>query len=287
MLLGAADITERFESVAPGDEVVIDNREYLAYTYFHRHQVDPVAPEYRQFRVDGRAVHPQRDRDFSRSGLLSGANATGRFDGRMIVVQNAHDAACWPNAAIAFRRTVAEHHGDALADHYRLWFNEHAAHLPASFNPPGAPPVATTRLVDYGGSLEQALRDLMAWVEDGTDPPKESGYVLDDDQRLTLAADARPIAAGCSRSCAPRPMARSAPMSPSGSSVTLTVDAETPPGGGTIIGVEWDFDGTGAYPFAHDGVDGSQRAVRLETTHHFDRAGHVLPLCAGDRTPRR
>ncbi len=276
VLLGAADITERFESVAPGDEVVIDNREYLAYTYFHRHQVDPVAPEYRQFRVDGRPVHPQRDRDFSRSGLLSGANATGRFDGRMIVVQNAHDAACWPNAAIAFRRTVEEHHGDALADHYRLWFNEHAAHLPASFNPPGAPPVATTRLVDYGGSLEQALRDLMAWVEDGTAPPAESGYVLDDDQRLTLAARAADRGGV-------QPVVRAAVDGAvradvtAGSSVTLTVDAEAPPGGGTIIGVEWDFDGTGTYPFAHDGIDGSQRAVRLETTHRFDRAGTYFP----------
>ena len=137
VLLGAADITERFESVAPGDEVFVDNREYLAYTYFHRYQVDPVAPEYRQFRVDGRAVHPQRDKDFSRSGLLSGANATGAFDGKMIVVQNAHDAACWPNAAIAFRRDVASHHGDALSDHYRLWFNEHAAHLPGVVQPFG------------------------------------------------------------------------------------------------------------------------------------------------------
>jgi hypothetical protein len=276
VLLGAADITERFESVAPGDEVVIDNREYLAYTFFHRHQVDPVAPEYRQFRVDGRAVHPQRDRDFSRSGLLSGANATGRFDGKMIVVQNAHDAACWPNAAIAFRRTVEEHHGDALGDHYRLWFNEHAAHLPASFNPPGPPPVATTRLVDYGGSLEQALRDLMAWVEDGTDPPQESGYVLDDDQRLTLATRAserggvqpvvRAVANGAVRADVT-----------AGSSVTLTVDAEAPPGGGTIIGVEWDFDGTGSYPFAHDDVDGSQPALHLETTHRYDEAGTYFP----------
>jgi Tannase and feruloyl esterase len=276
VLLGAADITERFESVASGDEVLVDNREYLAYTYFHRYQVDPVAPEYRQFRVDGRAVHPQRDRDFSRSGLLSGANATGRFDGKMIVVQNAHDAACWPNAAIAFRREVEAHHGDALADHYRLWFNEHAAHLPASFNPPGSPPVATTRLTDYGGSLEQALRDLMAWVEDEVEPPRESGYTLDDDQRLTLAADAsdrggvQPVV----RATANDAIRADVTV---GSSVRLAVDAEAPPGGGSIVGVEWDFDGTGAFPFGHDSVDGSQRAVHLEVEHRFDAPGTYFP----------
>lgn len=276
VLLGAADITERFESVAPGDEVVVDNREYLAYAYFHRYQVDPVAPEYRQFRVDGRPVYPQRDRDFSRSGLLSGANATGVFDGKMIVVQNAHDAACWPNAAIAFRRDVESHHGDALSDHYRLWFNEHAAHLPASFNPPGAAPVATTRLIDYGGSLEQALRDLMAWVEDGVEPPQESGYTLDDDQRVTLAPDA-----AARRGVQPvvRASANGAIRADvgAGSSVTLTVDAETPPGGGTVIAVEWDFAGTGTFPYAHDVVDGSQRAVHLEVTHRFDEPGTYFP----------
>ena len=69
----------------------------------------------------------------------------------MIVVQNAHDAACWPNAAICVPAHGRAHLGDALGDHYRLWFNEHAAHLPASFNPLGVPPVATTRLIDYGG----------------------------------------------------------------------------------------------------------------------------------------
>jgi hypothetical protein len=276
VVLGAADITERFESVQAGDEIVIDNREYLAYTYFHRHQVDPLAPEYRQFRVDGRAVHPQRDKDFSRSGLLSGANATGVFGGKMIVVQNAHDAACWPNAAIAFRRSVAAHHGDALDEHYRLWFNEHAAHLPASFNPPGIPPVATTRLIDYGGSLEQALRDLMAWVEDDVEPPQETGYTLDDDQRLTLApgAAARGGVQPIVRAAADGAVRADVTV---GSPVSLTVDAETPPGGGTIVGVEWDFDGTGAFPFVHEGIDGSQRALDLEVVHQFDEPGTYFP----------
>lgn len=276
VLLGAADITERFESVEPGDEVLLDNREYLAYTYFHRTQVDPAAPEYRQFCVDGRAIYPQREKSFSESGLLSGANATGKFDGKMIVVQNAHDAACWPNAAIAFRREVEAHHGDRLPDHYRLWFNEHAAHLPGSLNPPGLPPVATTRLIDYRGSLEQAIADLMVWIEEGVEPPAESGYVLDDDQRLTLAPDA--IARG-----GVQPVVRAAANGAIradvlvGSSVTLAVDAQTPPGGGTITGVEWDFDGAGAFPFAHQGIDGSARALHLETTHEFDAPGTYFP----------
>jgi hypothetical protein len=274
-VLGAADITERFEDVAPGDEILVDNREYLAYAYFHRYQVRADAPEYRQFQVDGRPVYPQRA-DFSRSGLLSGANATGKFEGKMIVVQNAHDAACWPNAAIAFRREVQAHLGDRLVDQYRLWFNEHAAHLPGSLNPVSAPPVPTTRLIDYAGTLEQALTDLMAWVEDGVAPPADTGYTLDDDQRFTLAPTAserggvQPVVEAAANGGARAEVTV-------GESVSLSMRATTPPGGGTITRVEWDYDGTGAFPFEHDNVDGSACDVTFETTHAFAEPGTYFP----------
>ncbi|HXY92774.1 MAG TPA: hypothetical protein VEP49_09885, partial [Acidimicrobiia bacterium] len=276
VLLGGAGTGERFDRVRAGDEVLVDNREYLAYTYFHRYQVDARAPEYAQFLVDGRAVYPQRERSFARSGLLSGGTPRGAFDGKMIVVQNAHDAACWPNAAISYRRAVEHHLGGAIGDHYRLWFNEHAAHLPASLNPVGAPPVPTTRLIDYGGSLEQALCDLMAWVEEGAAPPDETGYSLDADQRLTLAhtADERggvqPVVHASADGGVRAEVA-------AGAAVTFTVDAETPPGGGTIVNVEWDFDGTGAFPLVHDGVDGTRAALTLTTTHSFDAPGTYFP----------
>ncbi len=45
-LMGGAGTGERFAGVQPGDEVIVDNREYLAYTYFHRYQVDARASEY-------------------------------------------------------------------------------------------------------------------------------------------------------------------------------------------------------------------------------------------------
>lgn len=283
-LLGGAGTGEGFEGVQAGDEVQIDNREYLAYTYFHRHQVDARAPEYAQFLVDGRPIYPQRERNFAQSGLLSGGTPRGVFTGKMIVVQNAHDAACWPNAAFSYRRAVERHLGDALDDHYRLWFNEHAAHLPASFNPssqpsdrgPASPPAATTRLIDYGGSLEQALRDLMEWVEDGTAPPVSTGCTIDDDQRLTLAATAterggiqpvvRAVANGQTRAEVDR-----------GEPVAFAADATAPPGGGTIVRVEWDFDGAGTYPYTHDDVDGTSAALHVETTHAFEAPGTYFP----------
>jgi hypothetical protein len=62
-----------------------------------------------------------------------------------------------------------------------------------------------------------------------------------------------------------------------GASVTFDVVAEAPPRGGKIIGVSWDFDGSGQFAFEHDGVDGSSASVRLTTAHAFDAPGTYFP----------
>ncbi len=50
------------------------------------------------------------------------------------------------------------------------------------------------------------------------------------------------------------------------------MEAEVPPGAGTIVSVEWDFDGSGTFPFSHD-VDGTQSALSLSTSHRFATQG--------------
>jgi hypothetical protein len=54
--------------------------------------------------------------------------------------------------------------------------------------------------------------------------------------------------------------------------VELEVHAEVPPNAGSIVSVEWDFDGQGAFPFQHD-VTGTEKSVRLSTTHTYDTPG--------------
>ncbi len=58
-----------------------------------------------------------------------------------------------------------------------------------------------------------------------------------------------------------------------GDTVTLEVHAEVPPEAGTIVDVEWDFDGSGTYPYRHEGVDGTATALTLSTIHTYDRPG--------------
>jgi hypothetical protein len=271
VLVGSADVAYRFEGVEPGDEVLIDNRKYLAFCYYHRHQVEP-GPEYAHFRVDGIPVYPQRARLFSRSGLLSGDNTSGQFAGKMIVVQNAHDAATWPNAAVSYREVQRARLGDDLDSQFRVWFTDNAMHLPPSILPAGQAPVPSTRLVDYQGCIEQALRDLMAWVEDGVAPPASSGFAVSADQRVTLAASAaerggiQPVIKATANGSVRADVKV-------GDEVRFVAEAEVPPAAGAIISAEWDFEGTGAWARRHDEIDGRAASVHLSASHRYEEPG--------------
>jgi hypothetical protein len=50
------------------------------------------------------------------------------------------------------------------------------------------------------------------------------------------------------------------------------MQAEAPPGGGTIISVEWDFDNSGAFP-VQEKVDGTETAVDITRSHSYDAPG--------------
>jgi hypothetical protein len=57
-----------------------------------------------------------------------------------------------------------------------------------------------------------------------------------------------------------------------GDAVDLEAVAEVPPGSGTIVSVEWDFDGQGGFP-AHEDVEGTDTAGKWVRTHVYDAPG--------------
>lgn len=121
-------------------------------------------------------------------------------------------------------------------------------------------------------AIEQSLRDLVDWVEHGISPASTAFEFHHADGRLELPDTAaarggiQPVvhvtANGASRADVRV-----------GEPVTLEVTAEVPPGAGTIVAAEWDFDGTGTYPFRHPDIDGTAAKVALTTTHTYDRPG--------------
>jgi hypothetical protein len=273
---------EHLRDVTVGDDVVVDNTPYLAFQTYHRHQVpeDETYEGWTQFRAGGKPVYPQRPQligpRFVRNngaGLMS-----GRFAGKMIVVQNLCDEIAYPQQAEWYRLRVAAVLGDRYDDQYRVWFTDNAMHGDPAVAPQmDLRPARSTHVVGYRGVLEQALRDLAAWVERGIAPAASTNYNLVDGQIVlpATAAERRGIqpvvrveADGGSRAevAVGRPVAFSALI-------------EVPPGGGTIVAAEWDFDGNGDYPVPEPftNEDLSYTSMTLAREYTFTEPGTYFP----------
>lgn len=272
---------DALRGVRPGDEVRIDNTAYLAFQTYHRHQVPP--PEYPgwdQFRAGGESVYPQRSEllgpRYARNG--GAALQTGRFAGRMIVVQALMDEIAYPQQAAWYHQRVRDVLGARTDDSYRVWFVDHAMHGGPEVAPSETTrPARATRIVNYRGVLEQALRDVAAWAERGVPPPESTAYGLVDGQvSVPPTAAARrgiqPVVALTANGSACAEVAVNEP-------VELVAQVEVPPGAGTIVAAEWDFEGDGDFPAVEAlGNDGSSyTSTTVTTSYAFGAPGTYFP----------
>jgi hypothetical protein len=170
---------------------------------------------------------------------------------------------------------VREALGDRLDDHYRLWFIEHAMHTSPTVVEGDARPVRTTRAVSYAGVLQQALRDLSAWVENGRVPPASTRYEVVDGQVVVpeTAAERKSIQAVV-KVCANGGSRAEVVV---GEDVEFTAEIEVPAGTGTIVTAEWDFEGAGDFPHPTEGLTGSASRLRLSTSYAFSEPGTYFP----------
>jgi hypothetical protein len=254
--------------IKAGDEITVDNSNFLAMESYHRHQVP--GPDFKvwdQFRgADGKPLYPQRPMLlgplFVKS--TSGSDMHGRFDGKMIVAASLWDREAMPWQADWYRQRVAGHLGATTDDSFRLWYTDHAVH--------GDEPTseAASRIVSYVPVLQQALRDVATWVEKGTPPPASTSYRIAEGQVVlpATAAERRGIQPVVTLSVngAERIAVRA------GQSVTFAGTVEVPPGAGSIIAAEWDFEGTGKFEAANPVKPGAER-VTVSMTHRFDKPG--------------
>jgi hypothetical protein len=146
----------------------------------------------------------------------------------------------------------------------RVWYTDHALH--------GDEPTtdAASRIVSYVPTLQQALRDLAAWVEKGTPPPASTTY------RIVKGQVVVPPTAAERHGIQPVVTLRVDGAKrievKAGQPVTFAGTIDVPPGAGSVIAADWDFDGSGN--FADKATVGhGQTHVSLSAIHRFDKAG--------------
>ena len=259
----------RFAGVEPGDEVLVDNRKFLAYCYYARHHVIDDEPAFAHLMLDGAPIYPQHP--VPRMSSLMGVCYCGQYEGKVLWIHHTHDSSVWPAWGTLYHRAVRQAQGEAGArENFRIRWTEYAEHGPYGMVPAEPNRVASTRLIDFRGITEQSMMDLIDWAENGVEPSGTNYAYADGQVRLPSTAAERggiqPVASATANGGARAEVKVGEP-------VTLTVTAAVPPGTGTIIAVEWDFDGSGTYPFRHDGIDGTATELTVSTTRSYDRPG--------------
>jgi hypothetical protein len=124
--------------------------------------------------------------------------------------------------------------------------------------------------------VQQALRDVIDWVEFGEEPPADTAFDRSDDGAIVLADEAlarrgvQPVVRLTANHAACAEVGV-------GESVRLQGEIACPPGGGRIVAVEWDFDGTGAWPVVEQGVDGKQKQMDVDRDATYEAPGTYFP----------
>ncbi|MBD3630817.1 PKD domain-containing protein [Cyclobacterium sp.] len=265
--LGVADpsVTAKIEV---GDKVLVDNSNFLAAQTYHRHQVPGEEyPVYDQFRDEnGEPIYPQRPfllgPIFTRGA--SGAVQTGIFEGKMILLESLWDSEAYPWQADWYRDRVIENLGEKTGDHFRVWFTDHASHADrASAGDPN-------HIVSYLGVLQQALLDLSDWVENGTEPAPSTNYEVVDGQVMVPAtAEERK---GIQPVIRLEANGTSKAIVKAGESVKFSAQIELPEGSGTIVALEWDFNGNGEFEKVTSPISESS-IFEIETEHKYPEPG--------------
>ncbi|MGF7031516.1 plastocyanin [Paenibacillus mucilaginosus] len=268
--IGKGNPENVLSAIETGAKLKIDNRWYLAALSYHRHQV-PKAQSYTawdQFRApDGTPFYPQRAMEIGpliTQGVSGGAAYHGHIHAKVIMVVNLFDVDAYPWNADWYSARVKEALGDRYADNFRVWYNDNADHIS---------PARTPRLVQYDGILQQALRDVSAWVEKGVAPPRSTSYEVIDGQvevpdKSSVRHGIQPVVDLSVGGAAKIDVK-------AGQTVTFTARIQVPHGSGKIVATEWDFDGTGDFKAWKFGVP--RQTVNISMTFKYTKPGTYDP----------
>ena len=283
MSFGVDDFMEVIKNLEAGDEVFLDNSDYIAIQTYHRHQVpeDLSFHAWDQYRDEnGKPAYPQRPYVISYGFTAGGCGSVqdGNIQGKVMVINNLMDGD-FPWQADWYRRKVEEVRGELSKDCFRLYYNDNCPHGDAD------EAGDMLRIVSYLGMLRQALLDLALWVENGVEPAPTTGYAIVENQ-VILDPDIKkrggiqPVVAL---------LANGSPCAhvKAGETVKFTANVFIPEFVGEFVTAEFSFEGETDYPYKDGRVTktgtgndkdniskcGGLRMVTIETEHLFKNPG--------------
>ncbi len=266
-------------AIGPGDRVRIDNAWPLALQTYHRHQLPGEDGYYGwdQFRgSDGKPLYPQRSVQIGPVGTANAAGdvINGTVHGKVLTLACLMDIDSFPWQADWYRSAVKAAMGEPVTDTFGIYFIDNAHHE----NP--MTPLARTHAISYGGALQQALRDVSAWVEQGV-RPRDTAYSVKDTQ--VLVSDDAAQRMGIQPVIALTANDQQRAEATAGEVVRLDAVITMPPGAGKVVSAQWDYDGSGTFADEADIVTGE--TVTISTSHTWDNPGtHFAVLrVAGQR----
>ncbi len=277
VIFGVADAAV-LANLKEGDEIQVDNSNFLAAQTYHRHQVPKEGyPTWNQFRDDdGNPIYPQRPMVLGPMFAMgaSGVVPNGSIKGKVIALENLWDTEALPWQGDWYRQQVQNKLGTKTDDNFRLWYTDHANH--GDFPVPGDPRF----IVSYLGVLQQALLDLSNWVEKGIEPAKTTNYKIIDGQVIVpVTAEER---AGIQPVVNVTIHGKKRADISAGESVTIDALVEIPKDQGKLVYAAWDIDGSGEYKDLVDlskaklSMDGSRVQFSQECT--FTNRGTHFPV---------
>jgi hypothetical protein len=268
-VFGVDAILDDLKNLQPGDEVLLDNSDFIAIQTYHRHQIPKESSYsiYDQYKdSNGNPVYPQRGFIFGPQIAMGGAGSlqTGRFGCKVIQIAALLDGNL-PWCAHWYKEKAAEFLDQGLNENYRLWFIDNAVHSDEQISGD------ELHIAGYAGVLHQALLDVSDWVERGIAPASSTAYKLDGNVvEVDAAADLR---GGIQPVIYLTTNGKDCTTVPCGSTVEFQAIVEIPPGAGKITKAEWSFEGESDFPYTSDSADKTPTGMLIKGRHKYNNRG--------------
>lgn len=267
---------DALDKLAVGDEIMIDNSDYLAIQTFQRHQVlDKSYHVYDQYRdSEGNPKYPQAPMLVAPFIAMSGGGCIpdGSIHGKVICVCSLLDESAFAWHGDWYRNAVRRAKGGDERDCFRLYYNDHCIHDDRAEHLDDP-----QHQVDYLGILHQALLDVADWCEKGIAPLPTTNYrIVDGQVEIPQSAEERgglqPVVEAYANQ-------EKCLIVKAGEPVIFTARIEVPRGAGQVTSAAWDFERTGNFREElelHKKEGG--RVAETKTEHAFTACGTYFPV---------